>query len=110
MTTNTTFILSKEQFQLFNEKFIDAANRKALTAGNMILNNILRNKDARRGFTPITNPTKLGHGMDAWQGFKEARSHLISDLRWNRKLLLEKFGLEVTDAMAEAITNIAKEA
>ena len=110
MTTNTTFILSKEQYQLFNEKFIEAANAKSLTAGNMILNNILRNKDARRGFTPITNPIKLNHGTDTWQGYLEARSHLISDLRWSRKMLKEKFGINVTAELADEIIRIAKEA
>mgnify|MGYP003583156938 CR=1 FL=1 len=110
MTTNTTFILSKEQYQLFNEKFIEAANAKSLTSANMILNNILRNKDVRRGFTPITNTTKLNHGTNAWQGYLEARSHLISDLRWSRKMLKEKFGLDITDEIADEIIRIAKEA
>lgn len=110
MTTNTTFILSKEQYQLFNEKFIEAANAKSLTSANMILNNILRNKDVRRGFTPITNTTKLNRGTNAWQGYLEARSHLISDLRWSRKMLKEKFGLDITDEIADEIIRIAKEA
>lgn len=110
MTTNTTFILSKEQYQLFNEKFIEAANAKSLTSANMILNNILRNKDARRGFTPITNSNKLNHGANAWQGYDDARSQLTHYLRWSRKYFSEKFGIEVTDAMAEVIINIAKEA
>ena len=107
MTTN--FILNKEQYQLFHEKFIEAANAKSLTAGNMILNNILRNKDVRRGFTPITNPSKLGHGMDAWQGFIDARQQLTSNFRWHRKQLHEKFGIEFTDEMADNILAIAKE-
>lgn len=110
MTTNTIFILSKEQYQLFNEKFIEAANAKSLTSANMIINNILRNKDARRGFTPITNTNKINHGTDVWQGFLEAHSHLISDLRWSRKALKEKFGLDVTDELADEIIRIAKEA
>lgn len=110
MTTKTTFVLFKEQYQLFNEKFIEAANAKSLTSANMILNNILRNKDARRGFTPITNTTKLNHGTNAWQGYLEARSHLISDLRWSRKMLKVKFGLDITDKIADEIIRIAKEA
>lgn len=108
--TTTTYILSKEQYQLFNEKFIEAANAKSLTSAHMILNNILRNKDARRGFTPITNTNKLNHGAAAWQGYLEARSHLISDLRWSRKALKEKFSLDVTDELADEIIRIVKEA
>ena len=110
MTTNTTFILSKEQYQLFNEKFIEAANAKSLTSANMILNNILRNKDARRGFTPITNTNKLNHGANAWQGYDDARSQLAYYLRWSRKMLKEKFGLDITDEIADEIIRIAKEA
>ena len=110
MTTNTTFILSKEQYQLFNEKFIEAANAKSLTSANMLLNNILRNKDARRGFTPITNSHKLNHGANAWQGYDDARSQLIHYLRWSRKYFGEKFGLDITDDIAAQLTTIANEA
>ena len=106
----TTFILFKEQYQLFNEKFIEAANAKSLTSANMILNNILRNKDARRGFTPITNTNKLNHGANAWQGYDDARSQLAYYLRWSRKMLKEKFGLDITDEIADEIIRIAKEA
>lgn len=108
--TTTTYILSKEQYQLFNEKFIEAANAKSLTSANIILNNILRGKDARRGFTPITNPTKLNHGANEWQGFDAARSQLVHYLRWSRKYFQEKFGLEITDDMSAEITRIAQEA
>jgi hypothetical protein len=108
--TDTTFVLSKDQYELFNEKFATAAKAKSLTAGNMILNNILRNKDVRRGFTPITNRSKLAHGMNAWQGFIDARTQLVHDVRWGRKALKEKFGLDLTDEMADEIARIAKEA
>jgi hypothetical protein len=108
--TDTTFILSKDQYELFNEKFTAAANAKSLTAGNMILNNILRNKDVRRGFTPITNPSKLAHGMNAWQGFIDARAQLSHNLRWGRPQLNQKFGIDLTDEMADEIIRIAKEA
>ena len=101
----TTFILSKEQFTQYNARFISTAHAKNLTAGDMLLNNILRNKDIRRGFTPITNPVKLNHGANEWQGFDAARSELRHSLRWVSGIesYKTKFGLELTTEMIIAI-------
>ena len=80
--TNVSYILSKEQYQQFAASFIARAHAKNLSSGDMLLNNIIRNKDVRRGFTPITNPSKLCHGMNAWQGFTDAQQDLGRQIRW----------------------------
>ena len=68
----TSFILSKEQFQQFQINFRRESNAGCLSAADMILYNLLRGRDLSRGFTCITNLTKLAHGMDSWLGFKQA--------------------------------------
>lgn len=106
----TNHILTKDQYTQFNKLFTNAANRKSISASDIILNNILRGKDARRGFTEITNETKLGHGMDPWQGYKQAKAQLISSLRWSRTSYVSKFGLDLSNELAEAISQAAREA
>lgn len=107
MNTNT-YILTKEQFQQYAAKFASKANSDSLAAHTMILHNILRNKDARRGFTPITNPTKLSNGADEWQGYKFARQTLLSSLRRNRAELSKYIGIEVTDDLIQQIAALTE--
>ena len=107
--TTVSYILSKEQYQQFAASFIARAHAKNLSSGDMLLNNIIRNKDVRRGFTPITNPSKLGHGMNAWQGFVDARQSLNQQIRWGKDQLKHKFGVDITDEMATAILETIKD-
>ena len=106
----TSYILSKEQYQQFAASFTARAHAKNLSSGDMLLNNIIRNKDVRRGFTPITNPSKIGHGMNAWQGFTDAQQDLGRQIRWGKDQLKQKFGIEVNDEMATAILEVVKSA
>lgn len=101
----TTFILSKEQFVQYNDHFVSAARARALTAGDMLLHNILCNKDIRRGFTPITNSNKLNHGANEWQGFIAARDEIRHLFCWASRLeaYQKKFGLELTPDIKAAI-------
>ena len=98
----TTYIYTKEQFLQFNERFVQAANNKNISASDMILFNILRNKDSRCGFSPITNQRKLGSGTKEWQGFDAACRDLRYRLRYS-KHLTEKFGIVITDEIQSAI-------
>lgn len=65
----TAFIISKEQFQQFRAAF---KSKTRTTSADILLYNIIRNKDPKRGFTPITSPTKLLNGMWDWQSFSHA--------------------------------------
>jgi len=71
MTTQNTQ-LTKEQFLEFRAKFKEQANAKSLSASDMILYNLIRGKDPKSGFTPITNPNKLSNGAIAWFAYEKA--------------------------------------
>lgn len=104
----TNFICSKEQFQIFSEHFTAAANAKRLTSSDILLNNIIRGKDVRRGFTPITNPTKLNSGTKAWQGFDAARGQLIANLRYSCADIARQYGIDIPPEMSADIIRLAK--
>lgn len=106
----TSYILSKEQYQQFAAGFTARARTKNISSGDMLLYNIIRNKDVHRGFTPITNPSKINHGMNAWQGFVDARQTLNQQIRWSKDQLKSKFGVEFTEETTTAILDVLKDA
>lgn len=65
--------ITKEQFIAFREAFRARAHNKILTSTDMMLYNIVRGLPASRGFTPITNHTKLANGMIADNALVDAR-------------------------------------
>jgi len=77
----TKFILNdKQQFKQYQLAFRQLAHTKQATAVDHILYNLLRGKDLKRGFTPITNETKLNNNArkePEWYTFKLALSELI---------------------------------
>lgn len=106
-----THILTKEQFDLFIEVFHTRALNKTLSSQDMILSNIFRSKDIRRGFTPITNPNKLSGGADPWLGFKTPFNELRFSLRFPRGVdkLSAQVGVSLTPEMVEAISAALEE-
>lgn len=81
ITSSSQFIVSKEEFLFIQKAFKEKAHNKTLTAEDILLYNIIRGKDIDRGFTPVTNPTKLANGEGAYKGQRrlfESKSHL----RW----------------------------
>lgn len=78
---SSSFILSKEEFTAFQEAFKTRANLKQTSAADILLYNIVRDKDLHRGFTPVTNPKKLAGGESAYNGdrrFIESKR----EIRW----------------------------
>lgn len=97
----TTYIYTKEQFLQFNERFVQAANAKSISSADILLHNIISNKNIRCGFTPITNQQKLSNGAKEWRGFDEACSNLRYSLRYNHDGLSKKFGIAIDDDIAK---------
>lgn len=106
-----THILSKEQFDLFTQSFHRNAHTQTLSSLDMILNNIFRDKDIRRGFTPITNPRKLSGGQDPWLGFKAPRNELRTSLTWQRGIdrISARIGIPLTPEIIAAIMEKCEE-
>ena len=84
--TSSQFVASKEEFLFIQQAFKEKARIKNITAVDILLYNVIRGKDLERGFTPITNPTKLSGGEDAYGGKRKFIESKRS-LRW----ILESF-------------------
>lgn len=54
-----TYLLTKQQFQLFQTRFKALAHAKKLTADHMLLHALVIGKSWQHCLTPITNPTTL---------------------------------------------------
>lgn len=65
------FITSKEEFLFIQKAFKEKARSKQITADDIVLYNIIRGKNIDRGFTPITNTTKLEGGEKAYHGMRK---------------------------------------
>lgn len=89
-------ITDKSQFHLYQQAFRQLANAKMATVEDHILYNLLRGKDLKRGFTPITNPVKLNadYYKNEWRAFDQALSSLKSSIRHraHNKQWYEKYG------------------
>jgi hypothetical protein len=94
-----TFIFDKSQFQALQTNFKDSAHNESNSSSDAILYNIIRGKDLKRGFTPITNQNKLNNGADPWLGFKQA----LLTARWAAKRQDTLFGMKITDEQRAAI-------
>lgn len=79
-TFNT--LLNKEQFAEFRTAFKARAKNRTLSPSDMIVYNLIRGLPANRGFTAISNPTKLANGAQQWAGFNAARSNLQYQLKY----------------------------
>lgn len=75
------FFPSKEEYLAFRAEWKAAARAKTLTAADMAAYALLRGKDLRQAFTPITNPTKLANGQPAEHGLDLACLRLRWQLR-----------------------------
>lgn len=74
----TTFITTT-QFHAFLAAWKERANAKSLSAEDMLLHGLIRHGDIR-GFTPITNQTKLANGADPSGALSKAAAALWSQL------------------------------
>jgi hypothetical protein len=69
---------------------------KSHTASQHVIYNVLRGYEPKRGFTPITRPTKLANGAEQWFGYDMA----IFTARWELREINNKMGRFSTEAQA----------
>lgn len=80
---STSFIFTKEEAMSIISTFKECARAKKVSALDMVIYNLARGKEPRRGFTPITNPFKLNsNANDPFNGYKQASQALIRHLRY----------------------------
>lgn len=115
------YIINKEQYLAAKAEWKSNKNRDAV---DHIIYNAIRGFDIKRGFTGITNPTKLGNGAEEWAGFKNA----LNEARWQFReaasfvrgidveaayqkrvaTLSSKYGFEFTEELMEKMREVLK--
>lgn len=80
----TTISITKDQFNELIRAFRKTANAKQLHPHDIIAYNLIRGLPTNRGFTPITNRTKLDNGRAPNGGFYQARADLMWHLHRSR--------------------------
>jgi hypothetical protein len=79
----TSLFKTKEEYQKYDAKWKELTTGKTLHDSiYYLLNNLLRGYAEDRGFTPITNPTKLLNGQTADQGLRMAKESLRWSIKW----------------------------
>ena len=76
--TNQTQMISRDERRAFDAAWMAYVGTGKADAPTFILQALLRGRDPKRGFSPITNGTKLANGQTAWQGYRQA----LAALRW----------------------------
>lgn len=72
-----TFIIQdKEQFKTIQARFQERSRNKLATAVDHVFYNIIRGKDLKHGFTPLTNENKLKNSYNnyPWANFTHAKA------------------------------------
>lgn len=70
ITTNTNFILSAEERSVLFRTWRELYATREANAFDFLLYALLRGKDPRAGFTPISNTNKLSNGSTADQSYR----------------------------------------
>lgn len=69
-TTTTNFILTSEERAVLFRTWRELYATREATAFDFLLYALLRDKDPRAGFTPISNANKLSNGSQADQSYR----------------------------------------
>lgn len=85
-------IFGYDCFRKFVDSFKIKAKNKSITSFDILLYNVARGHDMKRGFTDVTNKNKLNNGMLKDFAFKMAKHRFKSNLKISKADLFE-FGL-----------------
>lgn len=116
------YIFTKEQYLSAKAAW---NNMKDRTPEDHIIYNVIRGFDLKRGFTEITNPTKLCNGAKPWDGFnvalRAARYKFSGPRIWpavqerhnldyeaKMKDLGKRYGVTFTVELMEAVREVLK--
>jgi hypothetical protein len=105
-----THTLSKHEFLQFQSAFKARATSGKNQAADMLVYNIIRGKDPKRGFTAITNTNKLNNGAGEWFGFTQAKYNALLYIMSpkKRELFKDKYTVEFTDEQFAVFQAILK--
>ena len=78
------YLINKTQYLSAKQYWNKITNR---SPSDHIIYNLIRGFDAKRGFTEITNRTKLSNGANPWAGFESAKA----DARWRTRPMSTKY-------------------
>jgi hypothetical protein len=76
--TKTHLFNTKEEYLAFRAAWAKLAKEKKISSTMILFYNIIRGKQNRRGFSPITKPSKLENGARADQAYRTAFNSLLS--------------------------------
>jgi hypothetical protein len=91
-------IQDKQQFRQYQEAFRQLSRSKQATVEDHILYNLIRGKDLKRGFTPITSEKKLNahYSKNAWLAFDAACNNLAWNIRSKHSTFKDRYGETIT--------------
>ncbi|MGZ8924454.1 MAG: hypothetical protein ACXW2E_01090 [Nitrososphaeraceae archaeon] len=84
--------LTKEQINAFRQSFKKRAKDKDISSVDIMLYNLVRGFPSNRGFSKISNNTKLVNGQRPYQSYTDAKSKLKALLILRTSAILEWFG------------------
>jgi len=96
MTFDTTF-LSRESFRALRNRFHALAAQRSLTPSEIVLHNLIRQLPADRGFTAVTNKTKLTNGTNPRYSYLTAKGNLQYGGLRNREQFQKTYGFDIPD-------------
>jgi len=104
ITTNTTNpILTTEESRVLFRTWRELYASREASAFDFLLYALLRGKDPRTGFTPISNANKLNNGSTSDQSY---RSTLLAASNMAGHLMSAKLRVLFPDASAERIAEL----
>lgn len=95
-TQTQSELISRDERRAFEAAWRAYVATRTANAPAFLLQALIRGRDPKRGFTPVTNTAKLANGQWAWQGYEGA----LFSLRYNPRRYLQAIWpqLQSTDA------------
>lgn len=118
MNTHTSFILSFDERRRLEAAWLARLRQDGLEPTAFVLYALLRGKEPLRGFSPVTNPTKLANGQTPYQSYARALQRLHTNAGWHLSQLWPELKdgqlgagryEEVRRALAPALSRAAQE-
>jgi hypothetical protein len=92
-------LISRDERRTFEADWRAYVATREASAPAFLLQALIRGRDPKRGFTPVTNTAKLANGQWAWQGHEAA----LFSLRYNPSHFLRTIWPSLDAARFDAI-------
>jgi hypothetical protein len=94
--TTTSYLLTREQFQSFRTSFKEKSKLRILTPRDMLIYSMIRGLPVDRGFSPVTNETKLANGAAPWAALETTKA----SLKWSIKRHPDSFNASFENTLS----------